>query len=266
MSSSQRRADRNKSLTMRQRMIVELARQRGFVPIDTLAMEFSITPQTARRDVNMLCDSGLLHRYHGGAGLPPTVENMAYEDRQALNLEGKRRIARLVAHEIPDHASLFITLGTTTREAARALTEHQGLCVITNHLQVAGMLAGNQGFEVIVAGGSVRPLDAGVTGEAALEFFRNFKTDYALISISGIEMDGTLYDFDQREMRLLKVAMANARHVFLLSDHTKYDRHALVRLGQVADSIDALFTDRAPPEPLAEVLEQAGVRVVVADT
>ncbi len=252
-------------LSARQRAIVAMVKQQGFVAIGALARSFSITQQTARRDVNALCDAGLLHRYNGGAGLPSTVENIAYETRQVLNLEGKQKIAARVAREIPDHASLFLTLGSTTMEVARALVDHKGLRLITNHPQIACLLAASKETEVLLAGGTVRALDGGVTGELALDFFNNFKVDYALMSISGIELDGTLFDFDYREVRLLRVVIANARQVFLLADRTKYDRHALVRAGPIAGNIDALFTDTPPPAPLAEVLAEADVAVHVAE-
>lgn len=250
--------------TPRQQAIVELVQKQGFAAIEELSREFDITPQTVRRDINTLCEQGLLRRYHGGAGLPSTVENIAYETRQVLNLEGKQRIAELVASEIPDHASLFVTLGSTTKELGRALADHRDLRVITNHIHIAAMLSGSENAEVMLAGGTVRPLDAGITGEMTLDFFSNFKVDYALMSISGIESDGSLYDFDYREVRLLRVIMANAHRVFLLADQSKYDRHALVRAGHVADNIDALFTDRQPPAQLARVLADAGVALHVA--
>ena len=91
-------------------------RQRGFVSIEALAEHFAVTPQTIRRDINALCDRDLLRRYHGGAGLPSSVENTAYQTRQILHLAEKRRIAALVASQIPDEASLFINIGTTTEE------------------------------------------------------------------------------------------------------------------------------------------------------
>ncbi|AWN16795.1 DeoR/GlpR family DNA-binding transcription regulator [Salinisphaera sp. LB1] len=265
MTTPNRSASDEQTPTARQREIVDLVEQQGFVAIEALARSFDITQQTARRDVNALCEAGLLRRYHGGAGLPSTVENLAYEARQVLNLEGKRKIAELVAREIPDHASLFLTLGTTTKETARALAGHKGLRVITNNLQIAGMLSASKDAEVMVAGGTVRSIDAGVTGEMTLDFFNNFKVDYALMSISGIESDGTLFDFDYREVRLLRVIIANARRVFLLADQTKYNRHALVRAGNIVDCIDALFTDVAPPKPLADLLAEAGVSVHVAE-
>ena len=80
----------------RRRAIVELVRRQGFAPIDALAEQFSVTPQTIRRDLNQLADAGTLQRFHGGAGLPSSVENLAYPARQVLCLEEKRRIAGLV--------------------------------------------------------------------------------------------------------------------------------------------------------------------------
>ena len=49
-----------------------------------------------------------------------------------------------IARHIPDQASLFLNIGTTTEEVARALLSHKGLRVITNNLNVAGIMSGNR--------------------------------------------------------------------------------------------------------------------------
>ena len=36
-------------------------------------------------------------------------------------------------------------------------------------------------FEVVIAGGVVRGTDGGIVGEAAVDFIRQFKVDYAVI-------------------------------------------------------------------------------------
>src|ERR1041384_7911587 len=100
----------------RARAIVELVRTDGFQAIEALATQFGVTPQTIRRDVNHLCDRGLLRRRHGGVELPPEGENLAYPARQVLNIDAKRRIAQLVAREVPDGASLFFGIGTTPEQ------------------------------------------------------------------------------------------------------------------------------------------------------
>lgn len=248
----------------RQGQIVELVRQRGFASIDALARHFGVTPQTIRRDINQLCEVGALRRYHGGAGLASSVENLAYSDRRILWLPEKQVIARLVAEQIPDGASLFINIGTTTEEVARALMGHHGLRVVTNNLNVATMLSEKQDFEVIVAGGVVRRRDRGLVGEPTIDLIRQFKLDYGIIGISGIDSDGSLLDFDYREVRVAQAIIENSRKVFLCADHTKFGRPAMVRLGHLRQ-LNAVFTDRRPPEEMAELLRQLGVDLWIAE-
>ena len=247
----------------RQERILDLTRRYGFVAIEDLAQRFSVTTQTIRRDINRLCAQSALRRYHGGAGLPSSVENLAYSARQVLCLEEKRRIATLVARHVPDQASLFINIGTTNEEVARALMAHKGLHVITNNLNVAGILSGNPEFEIIVAGGVVRSRDRGIVGEAALDLIGQFKVDIGIIGISGIDADGNLLDFDYREVRVAQRIMANSAQVFLAADHTKFGRNAMCRSAQV-EQLDALFTDRAPAQSYCEILATAGVALHVA--
>jgi DeoR family glycerol-3-phosphate regulon repressor len=248
----------------RRERIVERVRRDGFASNEALAQHFQVTPQTIRRDLAALCAAGRLRRWHGGAGLPSSVENLAYPTRQVLCLAEKRRIAQLVARHIPNAASLFVNIGTTTEEVARALLDHQRLRVITNNLNVAQILAGKEDFEVIVAGGLVRARDRGIVGEATIDLIRQFKVDIGIIGISGIDPDGTLLDYDYREVRVAQAIVANSRRVFLAADRTKFGRNAMVRMGHVKD-VDVLFTDAEPPASVATVLREAGGEVLIAE-
>jgi DeoR family glycerol-3-phosphate regulon repressor len=250
------------NLSPRHKDIIELAQHSGYLSVEELARTFKVTTQTIRRDINDLCEQGLLRRYHGGAGLSSSIENVNYSTRQVLNHEEKIQIARMVAEQIPDNASLFINIGTTTEEVAKALSEHKNLRIITNNLNVAALLAENANFEVIVAGGVVRR-DRGVIGESTIDFIRQFKVDYGIIGISGIDTDGTLLDFDYREVRVAQAIIENARQVFLVTDHTKFTRNPMVRLCHISE-IDAVFTDQPPPEEIQTRLTEAQVRLYVA--
>jgi DeoR family glycerol-3-phosphate regulon repressor len=247
----------------RQERILDLVRRHGFVTIDDLAAQFDVTPQTIRRDINQLSKQNLLRRYHGGAGMASTVENVAYQTRQILCQEEKRQIARMLARHIPDGASLFINIGTTTEEVARALTGHENLKIITNNLNVAATMSANTGFEVTIAGGVVRSRDGGIIGEAAVDFVRQFKVDYGIIGISGIDGDGSLLDFDYREVRVARAIIDNARRVCLVVDHTKFGRSAMARLANIGD-VDAVYTDRPPPEAIQKILAANKVDLYVA--
>ncbi|MDA3902978.1 MAG: DeoR/GlpR family transcriptional regulator [Desulfuromusa sp.] len=251
-------------MNQRQQEILTLVHRQGFVSIETLAQNFNVTPQTIRRDINALCDRQLLTRHHGGAGLSSSVENVEYATRQVMNLEEKRSIAQMTATHIPDRASIFINIGTTTEEIAKALLKHTGLKIITNNLNVAAILRSNPSFEIIIAGGIVRQRDGGITGEATIDFIRQFKVNFGIIGISSIDIDGALLDFDYHEVRVAQAIIENSRQVFLAADHTKFERNAMVRLGDI-EQIDALFTDHYPPEHIVALLAEKNVALYVAD-
>jgi DeoR family glycerol-3-phosphate regulon repressor len=249
----------------RQAELLHEVERLGSASVEALAERFQVTLQTVRRDVKLLAEAGLIARFHGGARVPgSTTENIAYRQRQQLNQAAKQHIAKAVAKAVPNGCSLIINIGTTTEAIARELLAHRGLRVITNNLNVAAILSDNPECEVIVAGGMVRARDRGIVGEVTVDFIRQFKVDIGLIGISGIESDGTLRDFDYREVKVARAIIEQSRTVWLAADHSKFHRAAMVELARLGE-LDMLFTDAAPPAPFPALLAEAGVQCVVAD-
>jgi len=250
---------KGKAISNRHERIISLIKAIGFVTVEEMAKKFNVTPQTIRRDINLLDKNGYISRYHGGAGLCVSTENVDYRHRKELLLDEKRKIAQLVASMIKDNSSLFLNIGTTTEYVAEALVSHNNkLRIITNNLNVAAIMSKKKDFEVIVAGGIVRSRDCGIIGEAAIKFIRQFKVDIGIIGISGIELDGTLLDYDFKEVYVARAIIENSRKVYLVADHSKFGRNAMVKLGHIKE-IDTLITDKAPPEQLMEVLRNNDV-------
>lgn len=232
--------------------IVELARIDGRVLVDELAAQFNVSPQTIRKDLNELCEHGALTRIHGGALPASGTENVEYEQRRQIASQEKLAIGTTAAELIPDHASLFINIGTTTEAVGKALLDKAGLMVITNNINVAERLRIYSKFEVIIAGGVVRGSDGGIVGEAAVDFIRQFKVDFAVIGASAIDSDGALLDFDFREVKVAQAIIANARHVVLVADSTKFERTAPVRIAHLSQ-IDTFVTDNCPDDAIRQI-------------
>ncbi len=251
------------SLSPRQQQILSLARQQGNVLVEDLAVRFEVTPQTIRKDLNELCDGRMLARTHGGAMLSSGVENVGYEARRQLAAREKTIIGQRAAALIPNNCSLFINIGTTTEEVARALVHHEGLLVITNNIHVATILMPCPRIDVIIAGGILRKADGGIVGESAVDFIAQFKVDHAVIGASAIDDDGAMLDFDYREVRVAQAILNNARNVVLVSDAMKFTRSAPVRIGHLAQ-VDVFVTDQAPPEAIAELCRHNGVQLEIA--
>lgn len=254
----------NLSQQARHEQIVELVNAKGFVSVEDLAAHFDVTPQTMRRDINTLATENRVRRFHGGASAAPSTQNTEYTKRKHMQSPEKARIAKCVAAHIPDHASLFINIGTTNEAIARELLGHTGLKIITNNLHVAAIVSGKEDFDVIIAGGKVRSRDGGIIGEATTDFVQQFRVDYGIIGISGIDDDGSLLDFDYQEVRVAQALIRNSRQVMLACDHTKFGRHAMIRLGDLS-SIHTLVTDRDPEEHFRNLLQDKGVRTLIAN-
>ena len=253
-----------KTVTPRQQDIVERAHQQGRVNVDELADHFAVTPQTIRKDLNVLCDGGILQRTHGGGVLVSGVTNFAYESRRSLAADEKKRIGIRAAALIPDNSSLLINIGTTTEQVAGALREKRGIMVITNNINVVNILRDAPDIEVIVAGGVVRHSDGGIVGEVTVDFIRQFKMDYAVIGVSAIDEDGSLLDYDYREVKVARAIIENARNVILVADSSKYDRSAPVRIGHISQ-LSGFVTDQPLPEGLATICAENNVRVIIAN-
>ncbi|GAA3925465.1 DeoR/GlpR family transcriptional regulator [Litoribacillus peritrichatus] len=242
-------------------LILKLVSEHGYISIEELASRCQVTPQTIRRDLNELADNQQLSRHHGGAATNTSVANAAYSERRVMQHEQKQRIAQTIADSIPNFSSLFINIGTTTEEVAKALLHHTGLQIITNNLNVANILCNKEDFDVLIAGGTVRK-DGGIVGQGTEDFINQFKVDFAILGISGIDEDGALLDYDYREVRVSQAILKNSRQVLLAADHTKFGRNATIRLGNITEA-SQVFTDQMPPLSIKQLLKEHKVTLNV---
>ncbi|MFT9331102.1 DeoR/GlpR family DNA-binding transcription regulator [Acetobacter persici] len=252
------------SVEERRALILQFVQQQGYVANEDLAKTLHVTVQTVRRDVNSMAAEGIVARHHGGASALTFAENIAYSDRQILNLSQKDAIGERAAAAIPDGASLFINIGTTTEAFARSLRTHRALRVITNNIHVATLLTPAPECSLVITGGTVRLRDGGIVGPAAAAMIEQYRADFGVIGISGIDEDGTLLDFDADEIAAAQAIIRNSRTVFLLADHTKFMRRPMARVGHISE-VSAFYTDQAPPSGIRTILKDAGVSLHIAN-
>ncbi|WMS92561.1 DeoR/GlpR family transcriptional regulator [Pseudoalteromonas sp. HL-AS1] len=247
----------------RHESILKLLKERDSISIEVLVSHYEVTPQTIRRDLAYLANLNKLRRHHGGASAISSIQNTAYQTRKIMDLEAKQKIAQHVVRMIPNGSSLFINIGTTTETIAKALLGHENLKVVTNNLNVAVILGVKKDFSVLIAGGEVRHRDGGIIGETTEDFIKQFRMDFGIIGISGIEENGALLDFDYREVRVAQAIIENSRKVLLAADHSKFGRYAMVKLGNISQA-DNFITDAQPPESILTLLNEHDVELHIA--
>ncbi|MGC7561072.1 DeoR/GlpR family transcriptional regulator [Pasteurella sp. PK-2025] len=249
--------------SIRHQKIIQLVSQKGYVSTEELVTLLDVSPPTIRRDLNELAEKNLIRRHHGGAASPSSAENSDYAERKHFFLKGKNCIAQKVASLIPDGASLFIDIGTTPEAVANALLHHRKLRIVTNNINAAYILKQNESFEIILAGGSLRQ-DGGIIGEATVAFISQFRLDFGILGISSIDLDGSMLDYDYHEVQVKRAIMESSRETFLVTDHSKFSRRAMVRLGPIND-VDHVVVDAPPPEPILDILKAHHVHLHICE-
>ncbi|MVO15652.1 DeoR/GlpR family DNA-binding transcription regulator [Parasedimentitalea huanghaiensis] len=247
--------------TTRQATILNLLNTQDRVEVEDLASRFEVSLQTVRADLRDLSDRGALSRVHGGAVRTSSAANRVYADRRKQNAQGKQAMAALVAELIPDNCSLALNIGTSTEQVARALSEHRGLTVLSNNINIINMMMGVKTKNLILAGGTVRQSDGAIVGEDAVEFISRYKVDFAIIGASAMDTDGAIMDHDAREVSVARAILKNARTKVLVCDSNKFERSAPVRICAVED-LDVVVTDQSIPEDFAKAARLAGTRIL----
>lgn len=238
-------------MSLRHHEILALAQSEGKVTVEALAARFGVTLQTIRRDLSDLAESGQLERVHGGAVPASGTTNIAYEERRRLNEAAKARIGQAAAAHITSGSCIYLSIGTTAEAVARALAGQDNLMVVTNNTNVAAILAPHAEIEVLVTGGTLRHADGGLTGPLTLSAIESFRFDLAVMGCSAIGPQGTVLDYDMNEVQIARAAIAHARRRFLITDHSKFQRSAPIRVADLAQ-FDHLITDAPLPADLQD--------------
>ncbi|MGJ8528075.1 DeoR/GlpR family DNA-binding transcription regulator [Maritalea sp.] len=248
--------------TTRTDKIIELLNAAGQVDVIDLAQKFDVTEQTIRRDLASLCQRGLATRMHGGARRLKSTASLSYEARRQDNMAAKNAIALRVAELIPNASSVFLNIGTTTEQVATALLGHEDLHIITNNTNIIGILQSATLRTLTQIGGTVRQLDGAIVGEDAVEFISHYKADYAVIGASSIDDDGSVLDFDPREVAVAKAILKNARTRILVIDHTKFEINASVRITTL-EQLDFVVTSKQPSAVFTQTAIAANTQIII---
>ncbi|CUH81167.1 Glycerol-3-phosphate regulon repressor [Tritonibacter multivorans] len=249
--------------TARQAQIAEIVRDQGHAKVDDLATQFSVSTQTIRKDINAMCEKGLLRRVHGGVELSPTTADH-YDLRRVLNFSVKREIGQAAAALIPNEATVAVSIGTTPELVVASLGQHHGLHLFTNNLQVAMTAHRFEGAEITIPGGRLRQAEADIVGPSAVAFFDSYRFDIGLFGVAAVSPDGALLDLSEEDVHSREAISRNAETRILVLDSSKFTRKAHACSGHITD-VEHVVCNSRPPEALCAMLDAAGVNLVICN-
>ena len=244
--------------------IVEALKCHGERSVEDLAEQFAVSGMTIRRDLQELADDGRVIRTRGGATPAGRVSfEFEFLDRARRQAREKDQIAQAAASMVQPGQSVLLDSSTTTLAIARRLVMIPGVTVITTSLPVASELFGREGIDVIILGGRLRDGSPDLTGALTENNLEMIRADVAFIGADAIDAAGHIYNSSPEIGRMLRAMAGAAERVFAVADHTKLDRHELMRFAQISQW-QGLITDDGVHEEVLRGLESAGVKVVCA--
>ena len=243
----------------RRTQLLDRLRAHGQASVAELAHGMGVTSSTIRRDLRQLERDGRLLRTYGGAALR---DRATASDEQDPARAAKRRIAETAADLVHDGDTIGISSGTTALEFARQLI-HRRLTVITNALDVAGVLLDRPGIELIVLGGVVRPGMHSMLGHLAELATRELRADTLYMGIGAISLDHGLMNDSVPEILTDRALRRMARSCTVLADASKFE-HVATGFVFGLEEVDAIVTDDGVSPDVLEGLAGLGIRTLVA--
>ncbi|MGO8685382.1 MAG: DeoR/GlpR family DNA-binding transcription regulator, partial [Thermoleophilia bacterium] len=247
----------------RRQRIQELLREQALASLSEVMEVTGASEATARRDLVLLERGGLLARTRGGARAIPRHSTLEeeFEIRQSRDRREKRLIGQRAAELFADGMTIFLSDGTTSYAFAQCIV-HRHLTVITSALNIAQLLAGSAGIEVLVLGGRLRGTSFGTTGPLSLDAIDTLHADVAVISADGVTLDGGVRDFSLDDAAVARAMSAHSARTVVLASPVKIGIAARVR---VVDwpQVDELVTSPLSAD-FASELDRRGVHSVIA--
>jgi DeoR/GlpR family transcriptional regulator of sugar metabolism len=240
----------NRTIAIRRKQHISQALDMtGSVSVSDLAEKLGVSRETIRRDLKLLASEGRASLVHGGAASSLAAEP-SLASRVAENAAAKAAIGREAASLVEDGMVVLIDSGSTTSGLGTALAARSALTVLTNSLPIALTLCRAQGIKVIMLGGEIDPNDEAAFGVDTLAALAHFRVDITFVGVGGISAEGELTDYSRLAAEQRHLMMKAARKVYVLADHSKFERSTPVRIAPVPQ-IEGLIVDGPPPESIA---------------
>jgi len=254
---------------LRQARTAALVENEGFLRVTDLAERFGVSTVTVRSDLTALESAGLVRRVRGGAVASGAgVAEQPIETAAAVAAAQKSAIARRCASLVSVGDVVILDVGSTTTAIAQELVGRVDLSdvtVVTNALNIALLLepaavAGR--MSIIVAGGTVRPLQHSMVNPYATLLLERLSAHLAFIGCNGVDVRGGVTNSNVAEAEIKRAMVSASRRSVVVADGTKLGEIEVARVCDLGD-VDLLVTDAGADPDVVANLRNAGLAVDV---
>ncbi|WP_024510965.1 DeoR/GlpR family DNA-binding transcription regulator [Bradyrhizobium sp. ARR65] len=249
---------------VRQRLIVELLRDRPFASVRELQERLGVSAATVRRDIDKIDELGSARKVYGGvsaldvASKAGTAFARPYDENRDLAVEAKRQIAELAATMVQDGEAVIVNGGSTCFHLGVKLAD-RNIRLFTNSMPLAGYLGDHGRCSLTVAGGDLHREPRVIYSPHHPPQF--YASKY-FVGAQGIAAEGLLESHPLMVRSIIELSQ-NADQIIVLADSRKFSIHAR-NVSLPLSRVGTVITDEALSDAAARMLENAGVNVRIA--
>ncbi len=248
----------------RQQAILDYLQIHGKTPVDQLAVHFSTTGTTIRKDLTVLEEENKVLRTYGSVVLIGNDEaELPIANKANINLDIKRKIAYAAVELLKDGDSMIMDSGSTVLQMIPFLSKLENLTVMTNSLHIINALTNlDRDYELLMCGGTYRSKSASFHGILAESTFDKFSFDKLFIGTDGFDLNVGLTTFN--EVHGVSKAMCNAaKEIIVLTDSSKFSRRS-PNVVYPLEKISVIITDKGIPQDVYHTLtEEKNIKVIL---
>ncbi|RVU54209.1 DeoR/GlpR family DNA-binding transcription regulator [Anaerosphaera multitolerans] len=247
----------------RKNKIYNLFLERKTLTIKELAKEFDVSEQTIRRDFKELEDGDIITMFYGGGTINEvslSKKNVEFSVRQKLTIREKEEIARLTYDKVKPNESIYMDNSSTVL-AMLDFIDDVPVTIVTNAIMVSYRLLNFKNINLVQLGGVIDIRNKCTSDSTCLEMIDNYNFEKSFISCSSISMVNGITDSNVAISSVRKKVIEHSKEVYLLVDHTKFDKISLVHISDF-EKIDYLITNRKPSDEWEEFLAESDVKIL----
>jgi len=250
----------------RHQAILRIVNEVGRISIGEIQEKFNVSVDSARRDLRILEEKGLLKRTHGGAipllqagMIPPRMRDMGNLNKG----ENHDLIAQKAATMIKENDIVYLTSGSIGFIMLNYLPKDLHYTLVVNSVTLAEQLKYWDNVSVYIVGGKMRQhATATLVDSFATDFVKKINFDISFMTGAGVDSEFGLSNSTAETATFQQTVIKNSRRNVLLLPSTKVGFKAFIKVCDV-NHFDTLITDWDASEEHLSKIEEAGVNTVV---
>ncbi|NLG90054.1 MAG: DeoR/GlpR transcriptional regulator [Clostridiaceae bacterium] len=250
----------------RHQAILNILKENGRISIGEIQERFNVSVESARRDLRILEEKGLLKRTHGGAiplmqvgAIPPRIREIkeVYENYDAIAKKG--------AEFVKENDIVYLTSGSIGFLMLKYLPRDIKYTLVINSVALANELKLWDNVDVYIVGGKMRKHStASIVDSLATSFVKNMHFDLSLMTAGGVDGEFGVSNGTDETATFQRAIIENTRRNILLMPNQKIGFKAFIKVCDV-NMFDTLITDWDALEEELVKIQEAGVDVIVVE-